>query len=227
MKKLIIIIFLTAGMIGAQTFKVGKVVGTVKAQIGVSENWQKVTTNSKLNYQTTVLTDKGSSVTLNNGKDDIKIIGSSIVLLKGIKKITTDELLLALAMENLIDIPAKKNNKKTSKNTAVYGSELNGVDKSLSSKNNFGVMRLSGAKQIAENGYVESAIIEAMETYRKYPDTKGLSNYRIYFADLLLKKRLYDEALTEYNKISKLKLSSKEKLHVATQMKFLKMKLLK
>ena len=227
MKKIFLILFIMGGFLSAQTFIVKKVKGDVKAQIGVSEKWQPVKRNDELNIQTTLMTSKNSNVILRFGKEKFKINNSSIVSLKRVKKLTTDELLLALAMGNLIDVPRKKNNINKSPNTAVYGSEINGKTKTIIDENDFGTMRLNGAKQIAENGYVESAIIEAMETYRKYPDTKELSNYRIYFADLLVKKSLYDEALSEYNEINKLKLNPKEKSHVAAQMKFLKKKLLK
>ncbi len=227
MKKIIITLIIITGLLPAQTFKVKNITGDVKAQIGISEKWQPVKVNQKLNSSTTLMTSNKSKVVLQLGKQKIILKYSSIVSLKGIKKLTTDELLLALAMENLIDVPSRKKNINNSPNTAVYGKEINGKVKDVVNTNDFGTMRLNGAKQLAENGYVESAIIEAMETYRKYPDTKHLSVYRIYFADLLVKKNLYDEALTEYNKIIKFKLSTKEKLHVTHQMTFLKKKLLK
>ena len=227
MKKIFLILFIMTGFLPAQTFIVKKVKGEVKAQIGVSEKWQPVKKNAELNSQTTLMTSKNSRIVLQYGKEKIKIKNLSIISLKGIKKLTTDELLLALAMENILDVPNKKKNINNSPNTAVYGKEINGKTKAVINENDFGKMRLNGAKQLAENGYIESAIIEAMETYRKYPDTKKLSDYRIYFANLLVKKRLYDEALTEYNKIIELKLDKNEKLQVKKQMAFLKKKLLR
>ena len=226
MKKMFLILFVIAGLLPAQTFIVKKIKGNVKAQIGFSEKWQPVKKGEMLKSETTLMTNKNSDVVLAFGKEKFKIKNSAIVSLKDIKKLTTDDLLLALAMENLIVVPQKKK-KNNSPNTAVYGKEINGNTNAVIDENNFGMMRLNGAKQLAENGYVESAIIEAMKTYRKYPDTKSLSNFRIYFADLLVKKNLYDEALSEYKKISELKLNSKEKSHVEEQMTFLKKKLLK
>jgi len=227
MKKIFLILFITSGILTAQSFIVKKVTGDVKVQIGASENWLPVKSNTVLNSQTTLMTSQNSRVVLQFGKEKFKINNMSIISLRGIKKLSTDELLLALAMENLIDVPAKKKRLNNSPNTAVYGSEIKEKTKTVINKNNFGIMRLNGAKQLAQNGYAESAIIEAMETYRKYPDTKVLSGYRIYFADLLVKKSLYDEALTEYRKIKSLKLNAKEKSHVAEQMAFLKKKLLR
>lgn len=227
MKKTLMIVLIITGYLTAQNFIVKNVNGDVKAQIGVNEYWQQVKNNSELDNQTTIMTAKNSDIVLMFGNEKIKINNSSIVSLKGIKKLSTDELLLALALENLINVPDKKDKTINSSNTAVYGKEINGNKKVIIDKTDFGIMRLNGAKQLSENGYVESAIIQAMETYRKYPDTKVLSNYRIYFADLLIKKNLYEEALTEYNSIAGLSLSDKEKSHTEEQMTFLKKKLLK
>ncbi|PJB00196.1 MAG: hypothetical protein CO128_01170 [Ignavibacteriales bacterium CG_4_9_14_3_um_filter_30_11] len=227
MKKLLFVVLIMTGYLSAQNFVVKKVNGDVKAQIGTSEIWNAVNNNTELDKKTTIMTSKNSDIVLMFGNEKIKINNLSIVALKGIKKFSTDELLLALAMENLINIPDKKDNTINSSNTAVYGKEINGNTKTINDETNFGIMRLNGAKQLAENGYVESAIVEAMETYRKYPDTKPLSAYRIYFADLLVSKNLYEEALTEYNNIVELKLSDKEKIHTEVQMTFLKKKLLR
>ncbi|MCH7827813.1 MAG: hypothetical protein IIC75_07575 [Bacteroidetes bacterium] len=226
MKKLLLILLIVTGFLSAQTFIVKTVNGDVKAQIGVSEKWHSVKKGEMLKSETTLMINKNSDVVLVFGDEKFKIKNSAIVSLKRVKKLTVDELLLALAMENLIDVPQKKKKNK-SPNTAVYGAEFNGYTKTVIDENDFGIMRLNGAKQLAENGYVESAIIEAMETYRKYPDTKSLSKFRIYFADLLVKKNLYDEALTEYKKINKLKLDKKGKSHIKEKVTFLKKKLLK
>ena len=129
---------------------------------------------------------------------------------------TTDELLLALAMEDMINAP-KSNGKSNSGNTAVYG-EKEGKEKSTDlSANDFGIKRLNGAKQLAENGLKESGIIFAKETYRKYPETKQLASYRIYFADILFEKALYTEALGEYLEIKKLDLNKEQSSKIEAQ----------
>jgi len=227
MKKILIIILFISGYLSAQNFVIVKVNGDVKAQIGISEKWQNVDNKTQLDNNATIMTSKNSNIVLMLGQAKIKINNSSIVSLKGIKKLTIDELLLALAMENLINVPDKIDKTINSSNTAVYGKEINGNTKTIIDETNFGIMRLNGAKQLAENGYTESSIVEAMETYRKYPDTKSLTNYRIYFADLLISKNLYEEALAEYNDISALNLNDKEKIHTEEKINFLKKKLLR
>ena len=128
---------------------------------------------------------------------------------------STDDLLLALAMEDMINAP-KTNGKGSSNNTATYGNKENNKDVKTS-VDNFGIMRLNGAVQLANSGLKESAVIFAKETYRKYPDTKQFPKYRIFFADILNEKGLYEEALREYFEIQKLELTKEEKAKVESR----------
>jgi hypothetical protein len=121
---------------------------------------------------------------------------------------TTDELLLALAMEDMLNAP-KTNGKGNTGTTAVYG-EKEGKTTNITA-NDFGIKRLNGAIQLAENGMKESSVIFARETYRKYPETKQIASYRIFFADILFEKGLYSEALGEYLEIQKLELGKDQK----------------
>jgi hypothetical protein len=81
----------------------------------------------------------------------------------------------------------------------------------------FGIKRLNGAVQLAGNGFKESSVVFAKETYRKYPDSKQIPSYRIFFADILYQKGLYEEALGEYLDSAKLDLNNEEKTNVESQ----------
>jgi hypothetical protein len=119
---------------------------------------------------------------------------------------STDELLLALAMEDMINAP-KTNGKGNSGSTAVYGDKQGTGKNSELKEDDFGIRRLNGAMQLASNGLVESSVVFAKETYRKYPETRQEASYRIFFADILYEKGLYEEALGEYLDTQKLELS--------------------
>ena len=79
--------------------------------------------------------------------------------------------------------------------------------------------------QLAENGFKESAVVTAKETFRKYPSTKEMANYRIYFANLLYEFGLNEEAYDEFTSIKELKLSDKEKTEVEEKLSQLNKKL--
>jgi hypothetical protein len=71
--------------------------------------------------------------------------------------------------------------------------------------------------QLAKNGLMESSVVFAKETYRKYPETKQVASYRIFFADVLSEKGLYEEALGEYLQIKNLDLSQGERKNVESK----------
>ena len=80
--------------------------------------------------------------------------------------------------------------------------------------------------QLSENGFKESAIVAAKETYRKYPESKNNAAMRIFFADNLNDLGLYEEAYNEFNSIKNLSLSSPQKREVDDKLSFLSKKLI-
>lgn len=224
MKKIFVIFILVTFIVPAQSFKVERINGTVKAQVGPNENWVDLKAGSVVQGNTTLITGDKSFVQLNNGDVNFLLKENAALSASGIKKLTLNELLLALAMEDLINVPKNKEEVKSS-NTAVYGSENNGVKDPPITEDNFGILKLRGAEQLAENGYRESAIITAKETFRKYPATQKLSSYRIYFANLLFDTGLNEEAYGEFNSISKLQLNDEQKKEVQEKLEVLKKKL--
>jgi hypothetical protein len=197
----------------------------VKAQVGTSEEWIDVKEGVILKSNTVLFTNNGSSVELSNGKVKFVLNESSVLPVNSIKKLTLDEMLLALAMEDILNVPQKKNKSET-KTTAVYGTEEKEKLNLVKENGEFGLMRLNGAKQLAESGFRESALVNAKETYRKYPTTKENTYYRIYFANILYDYSLYDEALEEFNSIKNLKLNGKEKQEVNSKIDELNKRLL-
>jgi len=213
--KILIILLVLAASLTAQEYKAVNIKGDVKYQSGTSEEWFDLKEGTTINNNAFVSTGEKSSVKL-NGKDKSVVLNEiSALPVSSIKNMSTDELLLALAMEDMINAP-KTNGKGSSNNTATYGNkEDNKVVKPTT--DDFGIMRMNGAVQLTKSGLKESAVIFAKETYRKYPDTKQLANYRIFFADILYDKGLYEEALGEYFEIEKLELSKDERVKVESQ----------
>jgi hypothetical protein len=208
------IIFISSAL--AQQFSAVNIKGDVKYQTATSENWNILKDGFSLETTDFVTTSEKSSVQIKRAGQMFNLGELSAVALSSIKPMSTDELLLALAMEDMINAP-KTNGKNNSSSTAVYGDkEEEGKNLDLK-ENNFGVKRLNGAVQLAKSGFKESAIVFAKETYRKYPDSKQIPAFRIFFADLLHEKELYEEALREYMDINKLELTNEEKIGVANK----------
>ena len=225
MKNILVVLIISAGITFAQKCYVESVTGTAKAQIGSSEKWMEVGEGAELPPYSTISTSKNSSVVLVKGNTKFTLKESAAVTVNHIKKMSTDDLLLALAMEDMMNAPRKKDKNK-SKSTQVYGDQ-NKNDKTPGVSNDeFGLMRLNGAKQLGDNGFKESAIVAAKETYRKYPETKKIISQRIYFANLLYEKGLFEEAYAEFNSFKDYGMSEKNKAEVDSKLELLSKKLI-
>ncbi|OGU55225.1 MAG: hypothetical protein A2006_04625 [Ignavibacteria bacterium GWC2_35_8] len=225
MKNILVVLIISSGITFAQKCYVESVTGTAKAQIGSSEKWMEVGEGAELPPYSTISTSKNSSVVLVKGNTKFTLKESAAVTVNHIKKMSTDDLLLALAMEDMMNAPRKKDKNK-SKSTQVYGDQ-NKNDKTPGVSNDeFGLMRLNGAKQLGDNGFEESAIVAAKETYRKYPETKKIISQRIYFANLLYEKGLFEEAYAEFNSFKDYGMSEKNKAEVDSKIELLSKKLI-
>jgi hypothetical protein len=225
MKNILVVLIISAGITFAQKCYVESVTGTVKAQIGSGEKWGEVKENSELPPYSTVSTGKNSTVILVKGNTKFTLKESAAVTINNIKKMSLDDLLLALAMEDMMSAPRKKDENK-SKSTQVYGDPNNSQKTPEATNDEFGVMRLNGAKQLGDNGFKESAVVAAKETYRKYPETKKLISHRIYFANLLYEKGLFEEAYAEFNSFKDYAMNEKNKAEVDSKMELLSKKLI-
>lgn len=225
MKKVIAILILLSSIVLPQKFKVEKISGTVRALTTDSENWIELKTGNEIPPNAIVSVEKNSLVKISGREVSVTLTENSAITLSNLKKMSTEDLVLAIAMENILNAP-RNNGKNKSQSTAVYGK--NEFEKNpVVSNQEFGIKRLNGAKQLAENGLKESAVIAAKEVYRKYPSTKSLSDYRIFFAEILYEKKLYEEALDEYNDIQTLSLSESQKEKVNQRIEEIKKKLAK
>jgi hypothetical protein len=214
--KIFIITLLLATSLVAQDFKATNIKGDVKYRSGTSEVWVEVNEGTALGSDDFVITGAKSSVQIKGSKNIINLEEFTAVSISSIKTMSTDDLLLALAMEDMINAP-KPNGKNNSSSTAVYGNK-EGQNKNPDLKaDDFGLKRLNGAIRLAKSGFKESSVVFAKETYRKYPDSRKIPSYRIFFAGILYEKGLYEEALAEYLDIAKLDLSKEEKSKVESQ----------
>ncbi len=221
--KLLFFSLLLTTLVYTQSYKVEKITGTVKSMQGNSETWTDVKEGSFLQGNTMIMTDKSSTILLSGGGIKFSLKPSAIINVSNIKKITIDELLLALATEEILNAPAK-NKKGNVSNTEIYGEEYDNKNSS-SHQSQFGLYRLNGAKQLAESGFEGTAIVAARETFRKYPATASMADYRIYFANLLFSMNLNEEAYQEFESISRLKLSEQQSATVKSRINDLKKRL--
>lgn len=208
--KSLIIILITFISSFAQEYTVVKVIGTVKVLKGTSENWVDVKFNDKLSPNDVILTESKSSITILNDDQKFLLKDNAAIGLNHLRKVTINELILALTLDEIRNVPKIKRN-SLSKNTAVYGNEISEMDGTYISNNDLGEKKIIGAKFLSESGYKESSLIAAKEVFRNYPDISSNFNYRIYFVNILNDLGLFQETLSELNRISKFNLTNEEK----------------
>ncbi len=222
MKIIFIFLLIFSANFFAQEFTVEKITGKVQALKGTSEKWLNVKTGDKLNGNDLISTEENSSVQLSREGKYFLLRNNSALGLHSIKNISINELLLALTLEEVRNVPKNSNPKMHS--TAAYGAEVSAKNEAAAIPSKIGMKRINGAKQLAESGYAESAILFAKETFRKYPETAASAQDRIYFAKLLESLNLFEEALSEYSKIKSLNLNREEKEFVKGKLEQLTLK---
>ena len=221
--KIITLIFLLSSILFAQEFKVNTITGKVLVQKGIEDSYTHVKKGDILNGDDLIITEDNSFIQLERENNRFILKANSALGLNHIRKISVNDLLLALAMEEIRNIPTNKQN-GIEKNTAVYGENISASIDNKLPINKLGKMKINGAKQLAENGFNESAIIVSKDTFRKYPSTKLNFNDRIYFANLLEELNLFNETLDEYNSISKLELTKVQQTFVENKIEEISMK---
>ena len=221
---ILIIVILSTIVIGQQ-FKVDKIKGKVLVQRGTEEEFTQLKSDDVLNGDDLIITEKNSFIRLDKDGSKFILDENSALGLNYLKKISINDLLLALAMEDIRNVPKNKSN-GIAKNTAVYGEETTIENPITVAPNSLGKRKINGAKQLAQNGYQESAIIVAKETYRKYPSTSRNVDDRIYFANLLSTLDLNNEALEEFSTVSKMNLNDDQREKVDEEIGKIKLTLI-
>lgn len=207
MKKLLLLLLCT-GTLFAQQFKVEDVKGTVKVLKGTSEIWEDVKRGDELSKDAFISVEDASLIILSSDGSRFKLANNAALGLDNIKEISLNDLLLALAQEEIYNV--KDNQKESSvKSTAVYGENTDVARKKMPDSI-IGERRLNGAIQLAENGYERQAVLYAKETMQKYPATQRMFDQRIIIINIITGLGLYEEALADLNGMKELNLTSEQ-----------------
>lgn len=226
MKKILLFCLILVTITFSQSYKVEKITGTVKTQNQTADEWVTIREGISLNNKSMLLTEKNSTVTLSGEGVRFTLLPQSIIYTSSLRKMSVDELLLALATEEIINASGKKE-KGNVQSTVIYGSKVKKVENENFPYIGLGELRINGAIQLAKNGYAATSVVEAKEIFRKYPEINKNPVHRIYFADIINSLGLSEESFREYSKIMEMDLTETQKLVVLEKINKLKSELTK
>ncbi len=181
-----------------------KVMGDVQIRPGVAEQWSACNPGAAIAMNATIKVGKGSSCVLDVDGTTIGIPAETIVDVSDIRKLTKEELMLKLAMENVrsSSYEWKNNELNITRTTVTHGDDKSArrtlTDNDLSE----GLLRMNGTKVLFENAFYSTCALRTKEILRRHPQLAGIFEYRYRLAGALESSGLAREALNEYKAIS-------------------------
>lgn len=227
MKKILLIsiLFILSGSFSTAQITIKRIKGGVELRHGVSEEWVKGYVGDLLTPDITMKTGKNSSVTiLSPEKQPITIPELTILEVGDLRRMSQEELLLKLAMEDVRSIPPQENpgEMKIPNTTIIHGKNRPMPDVTTRRQNGFREMEVRGTKVLYDNAFYPTCILRAKEMIEVYPELKPKFEFRAMIAGALERTKLRGQALNEYLALSNEKLTPPQKAMVDENIRRLK-----
>lgn len=229
MKKLISIVFLLITLVVSifAEVKIQGIKGDVRVRHGVSEEWTTTKIGDALNLDDAIkVGEKSLAILLVDGSKKVIVTEKSIVDASDLRTLSQEDLLLKLAMDKVLSVPAQdRNNDLTPAHTAIiHGEKKSDTNRPKSTSIEAALMQLSGAKVLYNHSYYGTCILRVKDVFRINPALDVDIEYRLITAKSFEKSNLMSEALNEYNSIPLDKLKPQQKQLVLESIDRLKKK---
>lgn len=203
---LIIIFLLTTGLLSSAegSFTVERIEGEVVIRRGVDEAWQPVRVGTVVRPEDTIRTGKHSLVVMRRDDGTVyRIPAETLVDGADFRWMDRDELLLRLALEDMLSVPERINgDRPIPRTTVLHGTARDRTDETEAVPTDPTVdYRINGARFLIESNYVASAILRIRETLRLYPEGEYRLGAMMLAAQSLESLELYEEAGRYYKTI--------------------------
>jgi tetratricopeptide (TPR) repeat protein len=206
--KVFILIFILSAYLnaGSDIFIVKKLKGNAEVRHGVSEVWNKLEHGDTLKPDDTIKAYSDTYIEIYSPEGRIfKMSGPALLNISDIRRISVEDLLLQLAMEDIRAIPEKSDGfyrSERRKATGVYGSDISRRKAKVKIKKDDKIAFLwaNGAIILFENGYYETSAIRAKNLINRFDELRSNSKICLLPARALEKLGLYGEAISEYNR---------------------------
>ena len=221
------VLCLMAAAIVRADVQVISVKGDVQVRRSMSEEWSPVAIGDILKPDDSIRSGRNSkAVIVIDGQKKITLPELAIVDCSDLKKLSQEELLLMLAMEQVRSVPARNADDDFSitKTTTVHGENKDPLRSRRSVNPELALLQLNGTKVLYDQGYYATCVLRAKEIFRLNPVFLKKVNFRLVVADALEKMKLRGEALSEYNALKGASLTPEQRSLVEEKISQLKKK---
>lgn len=202
--------------------------GDVKVRHGVSEEWITTKIGDTLSLDDAIkVGEKSLAILLVDASKKIIITAKSIIEVSDLRTLSQEDLLLKLAMDKILSVPAQdRNNDLTPARTAIiHGEKKSDTVHPKSTSTEAALMQLSGAKILYDHSYYGTCILRVKDVFRINPALDVDVEYSLITAKAFEKSNLMSEALNEYTSIPLDKLKQQQKQWVLESIDRLKKKI--
>ncbi len=227
MKKIVLLMgsLLIVAAIASADIKIVTVKGDVRIRRGVTEQWVAATKGDVLKPEDSMKSGKKSSaVILIDGKEKVTVPELVIIDCSDFRRLTSDQLMLMLAMETVRLVPAGQHEGDVTipRTTTIHGESQESLSAQAPARSSAGQMQLNGTKVLYDKGFFATCVLKAKEVFRLNPELMNMIDMRLMVANAFERMKLNGEALSEYRSLTNRKLSPEQHSIVDTKIGQLK-----
>lgn len=186
------------------TLTVERVDGEVQVRHGVEERWETVTAGITLRPEDTIKTGLNAAALLRRDDGSIyRVPAETVIDVSDFRGMDRDELLLRLAMEDMLSVPDRiDDDRPVPRTTVLHGSPRSRVDEDAPAADlTLAKFRVNGARFLIEQNYRGTAVLKIRETLRLYPDGEYRIGAMMLAAESLESMELFEEAARYYKTV--------------------------
>jgi len=178
--------------------------GEVHVRHGVAEEWTEVSVGSILRPEDSIKTGRNAMAVLRRDDGTVyRVPAEAIVDGSDFRGMDRDELLLRLAMEDMLSVPDRiDEDRPVPRTTVLHGSPRRRVDEDTAEVDLMSArFRINGARFLIDQDYRGTAVLKIRETLRLYPEGEYRIGAMMLAAESLESMELYEEAARYYRTV--------------------------
>lgn len=193
--RIVLLMLVIVPMMLANTITIRSVNGTVEVRKGVSEEWKSVVVGDILKPEDTIRSGERSSAVLTIGATRVSIPEMTMVDMIDFRQMSREDFLLRLAMEDILSVPNRDEDKIVIPAATVLHGSRNGAT-TAEPRNSLRIptMLVHGANVLFNHGYYATSVLRLKSTIALYPELKSNNDALIMLATGFEKMNLEAEA---------------------------------